>query len=113
MCEDCDSASHLVRTGTESNLRTEVMLVLCQPATLIASYEFRTYGFSVADITGFTTLSKNVGDKTAVAAKLAKRTCLGYMSATFQQHMQLRSLLIISLWSGLPSGLSSYLSTQS
>ena len=60
------------------------------PATLIVPYQFRLYGFCVADITAFTTLSKNVGDKTAVAAKLAKRTCLGDMSATFRRHMQLR-----------------------
>ena len=49
--------------------------------------------FAVADIAAFMTLSKNVGDKTALAAKLAKRTCLGDMYATFWRHMQLRRML--------------------
>ncbi len=90
MCKDCNDASQLVLTGAESNLRIQLIRLVSWPATLIVPYEFLTYGFSVADITAFTTLSKNVGDKTAVAAKLAKRTCLGDMSATFWRHMQLR-----------------------
>ncbi len=90
MCDDHSGASQRVRTDSESNLRTWLRRVTCLPATLIVPYEFRLYGFSVADITAFTTLPQNVGDKTAVAAKLAKRTCLGDMSATFRRHMQLR-----------------------
>ena len=90
MCDDCIDASQPVRTGRESNLRIRLQRAVYLPATLSALYVFCMYRFCVADIEPFTTLSKNVRDKTAVAAKLAKRTCLGDMSATFWRHMQLR-----------------------
>ncbi len=90
MCEDCDDAFQLVLTGTGSNLRILLTRSVYLPATLFVTDEFLTCRFCVDNMTAFMKLSKNVGYKTAVVAKLAKRTCLGEMSATFRRHMQLR-----------------------